>query len=596
MTKLPSPHAGTYRSALALLALIAHAPARAAETADPLPPLIVSALRIPQDAATVTSAVTVLDPEELQNQGLFQLRDALNASPGVISTSTGGQTGALGSLFIRGTTTAYSQIVVDGLRLSDSTTPLGNVLSAGRTYDVGGIELLRGPQGAIYGGESVGGVLWLETPHGSGSPHAETTFEAGSWHSLAAHGSFQGQTGDLAYYLSGGYEETDNDSTNQDFHQANTALRVEGKINSVWTLGTTYRGSNSYFNDSGNSDNYLDSQIATVYASGKISTCWTAHFLAGFQQEFYDSDSAFGNYGTDLRAGTVSTDHEITLAENLRLLAGAYFNQSSFQNTIGTDENRDLYGVHAVLEWDATDHLTTTAAVRWEDYAAYGDETTWRLGSIYNLAATGTSFRGGVGTSFRSPSYLDLFGSSFGAGNPDLQAESAIGWDFSVGQKIGTHHTAELTWFHNRITDQIQSFPTPPVNVSGDTSTEGLEFGIHGSWLDDALNYRLAWTYLHESLSDQPRNAATASLDWKPTAKSLIGIGATHLSAHSWGGDPLSAYTVARIYGSYQLTEKVRLIGRVENAFDANYQLASFFGTTVQGSGTGVYAGITVDW
>ncbi len=595
MTPHLSPQRGTFRSALALLALIAQSPVRAEEPAI-LEPLIVSALRIPQDPSTVTSAVTMLDPLELQDQGIFQLRDALNFSPGVISTSTGGETGAIGSLFIRGTTTAYSQLVVDGVRLSDSTTPLGNILSASRTYDVGRIELLRGPQGAIYGGESIGGVLWLETPHGSGDLHGSATVEAGSFHSLSAHGMAQGQTGDLSYYLSGGYEETDNDAPQQDFHQWNTALRAEGKINSVWTLGATYRANDSYFNDSGNSDNYLDSQLATVYAIGKISDCWTARFNAGFQQEFYDSNSSFGNYGTDLRAGSISTDQEITLAENVRLLAGAFFNENSFQNTIGTDESSNRYGAYSALEWDATDHLTATAALRWEDYDAYGDELTWRIGSIYHIAATGTSIRGGVGTSFRSPSYLDLFGSSFGAGNPDLKAESAIGWDLGVEQKIGSHHEAEVTWFRNNITDQIQSFPTPPVNVSGDSTTDGLEVGLHGSWMENALNYRLAWTYLHASLSDQPRNAATASVDWKPTTKSLVGIGATHLSAHSWGGDPVGAYTVARLYGSYQLTEKVKLNARLENALDENYDLSSFFGTTVKGAGTGLYAGITVDW
>lgn len=595
MTPHPSPQKGHYRSALALLALFVQSAARAEEQIV-TEPLIVSALRIPQDPSTVTSAVTVFDPLELQNQGIYQLRDALNLSPGVISTSTGGQTGAIGSLFIRGTTTAYSQIVVDGMRLSDSTTPLGNILSAGRTYDVGGIELLRGPQGAIYGGESIGGVLWLETPHGSGDLHGSATVEAGSFNSLFTHAMVQGQTGDLSYYLSGGYEQTDNDGPNQDFHQWNTALRVEGKINSIWTLGTTYRSSDSYFNDSGTSDNYLDSQLATVYAIGKISDHWTTRFNAGFQQEFYDNDSLFGNYGTDLRAGSISTDQEITLTENLRLLAGAFFNENSFQNTIGTDETSTRYGAYSVLEWDATANLTTTAALRWEDYDAYGDELTWRIGSIYHITTTGTSIRGGVGTSFRSPSYLDLFGSSFGAGNPGLQAESAIGWDFGVEQKIGSHHTVEVTWFHNNITDQIQSFPTPPINVSGDSVTDGLEVGLHGSWLENALNYRLAWTYLHQSLSDQPKNAATATLDWKPTAKSLIGIGATHLSSHSWGGDPISSYTVARLYGSYQLTDKIKLIARLENALDANYELSSFFGTTIKGAGTGLYAGITVDW
>jgi vitamin B12 transporter len=591
-----SPQRGSYRSAIALLALLSHVPAQAEEKKPELEPLIVSALRVPRDAATVTSAVTVLDPVELQNEGLFQLRDALNASPGVISTSTGGQTGAVGSLFIRGTTTAYSQLVLDGMRLSDSTTPLGNVLGAGRTYDIGRIEILRGPQGAIYGGESIGGVLWMETPHGSGDPNGSTTFEAGSFHSLSAHGMFQGQTGDVSYYLSGGYEETDNDGPKQSFHQANTALRVEGKVDSTWTVGTTFRAVDSSYDNSGNSQDHLDSELATIYAIGRISDCWTSRFHVGYQQEFYDSDSSFGNFGTDLRAGSFSTDQEITLAENVRLLAGAFVHESSYENTIGTDESRERYGVHAALEWDIIENLTTTAALRWEDYDAYGDELTWRVGSIYNIASTGTSIRGGVGSSFRSPSYLDLFGSSFGAGNPDLEAESSVGWDFGVEQKIGSSHRIEATWFQNRITDQIQTSPAPPVNISGDSDTNGLELGLRGDFLGDTLGYRLAWTYLHESLSDQPRNAATASIDWKPTDKSLVGIGATHLASHSWGGDPIDSYTVARIFASYQVTEKVKLHARLENAFDTDYQLASFFGSTIEGAGTGAYAGITVDW
>ena len=596
MTHQKSPHRGSCRSAVALLALLAQIPALAEEKKAELEPLIVSALRVPRDASTVTSAVTVLDPVELQDQGIFQLRDALNASPGVISTSTGGQTGAVGSLFIRGTTTAYSQLVLDGMRLSDSTTPLGNVLGAGRTYDIGRIEILRGPQGAIYGGESIGGVLWMETPRGLGSPRGATTFEAGSFNSLAAHAMFQGQTGDLSYYLSGGYEETDNDAPNQSFHQGNTALRVEGKIDSVWTLGTTFRAIDASYNNSGNSQDHLDSALATVYATGRISDRWTARFHAGFQQEFYDSDSSFGNFGTDVRAGSLSTDHEITLADNLRLLTGAFVHQSNYDNTIGTDESRDRYGAHAALEWDIIEPLTATAALRWEDYDAYGDELTWRVGSVYTIQATGTSFRGGVGSSFRSPSYLDLFGSSFGAGNPDLDAESSIGWDLGIEQKIAGNHVVEATWFHNRITDQIQANPAPPVNISGDSTTDGLEFGLRGNWCEGMFGYRLAWTYLHESLSDQPRNAATASFDWKPTAKSMVGIGATHLSDHSWGGDPIDSYTVARLFASYQVTDKVKLHARLENAFDTDYQLASFFGSTIEGAGAGAYAGITVDW
>lgn len=559
-----------------------------------LDPLIVSALRVPREASTVTSSVTSLDPEQLETSGILQLRDALNAAPGVISTSTGGETGALGSVFIRGTTTNYSQIVIDGMRLSDSSTPLGNILSAARTTDIGKLEVLRGPQGAIYGGESIGGVLWMETPRGSGDPNGSATVEAGSFNSFSGRAKAAGEVGKINYYVSSSYEQTDNDAPNQHFDQSSAALRVEGQVDSIWTLGTTFRANDSYYENLGNSDDHLDASLTTLYATGKFSDVWTGRFLAGYHQEFYDSDSSFGNYGSDLRDASVSIDQEIKLSDNVRLLAGAYGHRSNYESTIGADEERDRFGVHSALEWDATDKLTTTAALRWEDYEAYGDEVTWRLGAIHEIVSS-TSIRGGIGTSFRSPTYLDLFGSSFGVGNPNLEAESATGWDIGITHKI-LGHQLEATWFENHIQDQIQSFPTPPVNLAGETRTQGAEFALRGAALEEAVSYRVAWTWLHESLSDQPRNAATASLDWKATEKSLIGIGATHLARHSWGGDPIDAYTVARFYGSYQLTEKVKLNARVENAFDADYELSNFYGDPIKGAGAGVYAGVTIDW
>ena len=559
-----------------------------------LEPLIVSALRVPREASTVTSSVTSLDPEQLEASGILQLRDALNAAPGVISTSTGGETGALGSVFIRGTTTNYSQIVIDGMRLSDSSTPLGNILSAARTTDIGKLEVLRGPQGAIYGGESIGGVLWMETPRGSGDPNGSATVEAGSFNSFSGRAKAAGEVGKINYYVSSSYEQTDNDAPNQHFDQSSAALRVEGQVDPVWTLGTTFRANDSYYENLGNSDDHLDASLTTLYATGKFSDVWTGRFLAGYHQEFYDSDSSFGNYGSDLRDASVSIDQEIKLSDNVRLLAGAYGHRSNYESTIGADEERDRFGVHSALEWDATDKLTTTAALRWEDYEAYGDEVTWRLGAIHEIVSS-TSIRGGIGTSFRSPTYLDLFGSSFGVGNPNLEAESATGWDIGITHKI-LGHQLEATWFENHIQDQIQSFPTPPVNLAGETRTQGAEFALRGAALEEAVSYRVAWTWLHESLKDQPRNAATASLDWKATEKSLIGIGATHLASHSWGGDPIDAYTVARFYGSYQLTEKVKLNARVENAFDADYELSNFYGDPIKGAGAGVYAGVTIDW
>jgi iron complex outermembrane receptor protein len=579
-----------------------------------LEPLIVSALRVPREASTVTSSVTSLDPEQLESSGILQLRDALNAAPGVISTSTGGQTGAAGALFIRGTTTDDSQIVIDGMRLSDSSTPMGNILSAGRTTDVGKLEILRGPQGAIYGGESIGGVLWMETPHGSGDPNGSATIEAGSFNSFSGRAMAGGGVGQMNYYLGSSYEQTDNDAPNQHFDQRSVALRVEDQADSVWTLGTTFRANDSYYENLGDlgnpydgSDNRLHASLATLYAVGKFSDVWTGRFLAGYHQELYDND--IYSFGTDLNAFGVSTDQELTLAENIRLLGGGFFRDDSFEGTNGVDEDGNRYGAHSALECDLTDELTTTAAVRWERYDSYGNEATWRIGSVYRLEKLGTLFRGGLGRSFRAPSYNDLFYNedtppSKYIANPELRAQSSMGWDVGMEQKIGSAHTIEAVCFFNKIEDAIDSYFNPSgdkktytaVNLPGTTRTNGTEFAVRGAAAEDAVSYRVAWTWLHDSIKDQPRNAATASLDWKATEKSLIGIGATNLASHSWGGDPIDAYTVARFYGSYQVTEKVKLHARVENAFDANYELSNFYGDIIKGTGAGVYAGVTIDW
>jgi len=603
----PTVNRRTCAAVLAGLCLLPITSIRAEEETPTLEELVVSALRAPREASTVTSAVSVLDPKELQNEGITQLRDALNASPGIIATSTSGQLGAPANVFIRGTTTNYAQVVVDGMRLSDSNNQLNHALGGTSLYGLGAVEVLRGPQGALYGGESIGGVIWMETPRGSGAPKGAATVEAGSFNSIAASAMYQGQTGDLSYYLSGGYQDTDNDAPHHEFHQAETALRVEGKVDATWTVGSTFRAIDSSGQDldtlySYDGNSMLDSALGTVYAMGKISSAWTARFHAGYYQDSYDQDYRDGfsglpsHYFSDLRASSFSTDHEITLAENLRLLAGAFFHQDDYQSTYSLDQSGERYGVHSTIEWDIIENLTTTASVRWEDYDAYGSELNWKLGAHYHLAATGTSFRANFGSSFRAPTYAELYGLT---GNPELKSESALGWDIGVEQKLGAHHTLEVIWFNNRIEDQIAytSYTSPPANVPGKTTTEGLEFGMNGKWLDNTLNYRVAWTYLHQSLSQQPKHAATASLSWKPIEKALVGIGATHLAERTWGAaDPIGAYTVARIFGSYQITDQVKLHARIENVLDEDYELYSGYGSYVKGAGTGFYAGLTIGW
>ena len=601
---------GLFRSLLSVprpllasgITLVAALPA-AAEIENELDGIVVSARRLPADAERTTSAVTVLDPRDLTDRGILDLKTALNEVPGVIATSTSGQTGGIGSLFIRGTTTAYSQVVVDGMRLSDTTAPLGNFLAGARVDDLGRIEVLRGPHSAIHGGESVGGVLWLETAYGEGDPSSRLTAEAGSFGSLATHASTRGRSGSLSWFAGLGYESTGNDTELERYDQSRGALRAEWRQSDSLTLGVTFRGTDSRYDYPafGSNADHLDAALGTVYAVVKFAPGWDARFTAGHYRESYDNENfgAFGPsiYGTDLDRSSVATDHSIALSDPYTLLWGAFFEHTDFRNSIGTDLGRDRFGGYAGLEWMPADAITTSAVLRWDDYAAYGDEVTWRVGAAWETAERGPVLRGGIGRAFRTPTYLDLFGTAFGAGNPNLEAESSLGWDLGIEQGLGESHSVSLTWFENSIEDRIRSFPTPPVNLPGDSPARGLETALAGSWSDGAWSYRVAWTWLDESLADQPEHSATASLDWRPADKWRIGIGATYIDRRSWGGQPLDDYLVARVHASYQATASVRLHARVENLFDSSYQLANFTGSPpVEGAGLGFFTGVTLDF
>ena len=586
-----------------------------AEVEGELDKLIVSALRAPQASSSVTSAVTAFDTAALVERGLYQLRDALNEAPGVIATSTAGQSGAVGSLLIRGMTTGESLLVIDGIRANGSGNEAGNLFATCRTFNISTLEVLRGPQAAIYGGESIGGVVWMETPRGSGDPSGSLQLEAGSFNSISAYAKYQGEIDKLSYYLSTGYEETDNDAPySNHFHQGSGALRVEAKTNEIWTLGMTHRMADSYYEGGYEfggfvpSIDYYDSTLTTLYANGRISDVWTSRYTFGFFREAYDNDDAsLGHYYSDLDAISLITDQEIKLNDALRLVSGAFLHLDSYRNESpgfsSVDEDTERYGLCTAIEWDQFEQLTHTAALRWEEYSSQGDELTWRLGSVWRVPNSKTSLRASVGTAFRAPSYNDLYyQGSFGyMGNPDLESQTSLGWEIGIDQKIGHSDQLEFSYFRNLIENAIDSYASPsPVNIPGTTATDGVEFGWSGKLDKLPLSYRLAWTHLHHSLEDQPRNAATGSLQWQATEKAMLGIGATHMAGRAYGADQIAAYTVARIFGSYQLTESVKLHARIENVLNEDYELylnqAGAFRDLKEGAGYGIYCGVTIEW
>ncbi|WP_105044884.1 TonB-dependent receptor plug domain-containing protein [Rubritalea profundi] len=116
-------------------------PKEAVETLDPT---TVLASKFDNPISKTVSSVSVVTGEEIEIRQRNRTLDALNDLPGIQGLSTAGQTGAFGSVIVRGLQTKYTQVVVDGVRITDSTNGLNNFLTNAQTGQITQLELLRG--------------------------------------------------------------------------------------------------------------------------------------------------------------------------------------------------------------------------------------------------------------------------------------------------------------------------------------------------------------------------------------------------------------------------------------------------------------------
>jgi vitamin B12 transporter len=121
-----------------------------------LPPVVIGATRLPTPESQLGTSVTVISSDEIAAKQERMLPDALLDVPGLNVVQAGGP-GALTSVFIRGTNSNHTKVFLDGINVSDPSSPDGAFdFSQFLTFDLSGIEVLRGPQSGLYGSDAIG--------------------------------------------------------------------------------------------------------------------------------------------------------------------------------------------------------------------------------------------------------------------------------------------------------------------------------------------------------------------------------------------------------------------------------------------------------
>jgi iron complex outermembrane receptor protein/vitamin B12 transporter len=201
----------------------------------------VTATGIPTPLPQLTSPVSVIPEDALALQ--LGVQDELRQTPGAFVVQTG-QTGGVTSLFLRGGNSTANLVTIDGIPADD----VGGVFDYGTVSStaVSRIDVVRGPDSAMYGTDAGAGVLAIETPRGSTSgPVIDYSGDAGNLHTwrneVALGGTFQ----KLDYYGAFSRLDTSNALQFDRYHSATSAVNVGYDINGNTQVRLTIRNADS---------------------------------------------------------------------------------------------------------------------------------------------------------------------------------------------------------------------------------------------------------------------------------------------------------------------------------------------------------------
>jgi len=597
------------------------------------PAIVVTASRTEQPQSQSAASTTVIGSGTIEKLGEPLVLDLLRLTPSAAVAVTG-TTGSQTQVRIRGAEANHTLLFVDGIRANDpaaANEPRFELLNADLASR---IEVVRGPQSALWGSEAIGGVVAVE---GDPKPSPSAIGELGSHGFYRAGGNAGFQDGRLTLALgaaaqgSDGIDAFDTGGDGDRDGYWNIALRGRAALalghgNEVGVNGFEIRANNDFdgFNqDSFAHDDTLDNTKNRL-AAGRI---WFAHkgedwdarvaasLLGSSNRNFLDETflnktsakrwTVSGQLSRQLVTGSVR--HRLTGAvegewERFRAQDEAFFGATNQR------QSRNHFALTGEWQAEAGQWLVTDLAVRHDSFNRFRNATTARASALARIGA-GFAVAASWGEGIAQPSFTDLFGFFPGgyAGNPDVKPERSRGYELSARYADGPFK-ASLTYFRQRLKDEIveNATFTSVLNADGTSKRQGVEAEGHwspGGWLDLSLGY--AWLdatqQIDPSLPGQkefrrPKHSGFVSADGT-RGRLSYGVSLAYTGRHLDRRDSLpfdlvglDSYWLASARVAFRVDRRFELFGRIHNAFDADYEDVVDYRT----EGRSVHAGLRV--
>lgn len=595
--------------------------------------IVVTASRAPEEAEQTPASVTIIGTERIERLGEPLVPALLRLTPSV-AVATSGPAGSLTEVRIRGAENNHTLLYIDGIRANDPATgnqPRFEILNADLASR---IEVVRGPQSALWGSEAIGGVIAVDTETSGASPLTGSA-EAGSFgfRRASASGSVEGLSAGIGWQRARGIDSFDGSGDRDGYRN------LSGRISGRRAVSPSVEIGASGFALTGRSefDGYvgfmrgdtLDSSRNRLIAGrlwssfGQPDGPWrgtlSTSLLGSSNRNFVADDQINRTQGKRWTVAGQAEHRFATGAVAHTLIAAAEHEGESFtaRDTVyagATNQDRDRAHQSLTLEWRAeTGPIVGDVAVRRDRFNRFPDATTLRTSALAHLGG-GVSFAASYAEGIAQPTFFDLYGFFPGSfsGNPALRYESSRGVEGSLRFRRSRFQAA-LTAYRQRLTDEIVDLfdGATGTSTTGNRDTDSKRSGVEAElgWeLDQRLRLTANYAYLDAS---EPGQVAGAQVREARRPKHSGAIAADgSLGRLSYGAS--LAYTGRRRdvnfdvfpsqdvqFGSYWLggarvayeaARGVQLFARAANAFDADYQDAVGYRT----EGRSIHAGISI--
>jgi vitamin B12 transporter len=553
--------------------------------------LVVTATRLTTPRGEVASAVTVITAEDIERRQFRSVPQALRSVPGLHVVQTGSP-GQQTSVFMRGANSNHTLVLIDGVEVSDPSSPAGAVDFSNLWLDnVERIEIVRGPQSTLYGSDAIGGVIHITTRRGKGKAGFAGKLEGGSDETLNQQASVAGASDAFDYSFSVTHIDTGGDSVTP--KRLRNGARKEDDGYENWTssarmgLAVTDTLEVNVFGRYIDSETELDPELEmfgfgttedrdaeldqTEYLlrgeakAQLLEGLWEATVATSYTN--YDrknrndrqsptetltrTDFEGDKLKFEVKNDFYPTDaHIVTLGletEKENMDSGGFSDFGGF--VVGEESNADTRNnaVYAQDQFSYGERLFGTIGLRFDDHDDAGSELTWRVAPVYVHNETSTRFKASVGTGFKAPTLFQTDGftpnnlGSFYRGNPDLDPEKSFGWEIGIEQALWNDRlNVGVTWFESNIDDLMQVVFDAAFNSSYENIDEadikGAETFMHAQLLK-SLAVRIDYTYTNaedddsgEQLLRRPKHKADLDIEYRPLPDASISLAVNYVS------------------------------------------------------------------